>query len=75
MGSRHAYSPRPTLPFRPLSSLAATRGCRQFQPRFYGSHTDSVPAGGNYDGQVGSLAAIEVAQNLAEHGIVTRLAS
>ncbi len=41
-------------------------------PLMFGSHTDSVPAGGNYDGQVGSLAAIEVAQTLAEHGIVTR---
>ncbi len=41
-------------------------------PLMLGSHTDSVPAGGNYDGQVGSLAAIEVAQTLAEHGMVTR---
>jgi len=31
-----------------------------------GSHIDSVPQGGNYDGVVGSLGAIEVAQTLAE---------
>jgi beta-ureidopropionase / N-carbamoyl-L-amino-acid hydrolase len=31
-----------------------------------GSHVDSVPQGGNYDGIVGSLGAIEVAQIVAE---------
>jgi N-carbamoyl-L-amino-acid hydrolase len=31
-----------------------------------GSHIDSVPQGGNYDGIVGSLGAIEVAQTLNE---------
>jgi N-carbamoyl-L-amino-acid hydrolase len=34
-----------------------------------GSHTDSVPKGGNYDGDVGVLGAIEVAQTLAERGV------
>ncbi|MGH7631058.1 MAG: M20/M25/M40 family metallo-hydrolase, partial [Gemmatimonadales bacterium] len=38
----------------------------------FGSHIDSVPKGGNYDGPVGSLGAIEVARTLAEHRIVTR---
>jgi N-carbamoyl-L-amino-acid hydrolase len=33
-------------------------------PIVFGSHIDSVPEGGNYDGDVGSLAAIEVAQVL-----------
>src|SRR5687767_8720166 len=41
-------------------------------PLLFGSHIDSVPEGGNYDGDVGSLGAIEVAQTLAEHGVVTR---
>src|SRR5215471_15975702 len=41
-------------------------------PLLFGSHSDSVPGGGNYDGQVGSTSAIEVAQTLAEHSIVTR---
>jgi N-carbamoyl-L-amino-acid hydrolase len=41
-------------------------------PIIMGSHIDSVPEGGNYDGDVGSLGAIEVAQVLAERAIVTR---
>src|SRR5262249_26250102 len=36
------------------------------KPILLGSHIDSVPEGGNYDGDVGSLGAIEVAQRLAE---------
>jgi N-carbamoyl-L-amino-acid hydrolase len=38
-------------------------------PLVLGSHIDSVPDGGNYDGDVGSLGAIEVAQTLAENNI------
>ncbi|MGQ0384144.1 MAG: Zn-dependent hydrolase [Gammaproteobacteria bacterium] len=41
-------------------------------PIMTGSHIDSVPQGGNYDGDVGVLGAIEVAQLLRDHGIVTR---
>src|SRR5712691_5332857 len=41
-------------------------------PLLFGSHIDSVPEGGNYDGDVGSLAAIEVAQMLAEQGYRSR---
>lgn len=37
-----------------------------------GSHIDSVPQGGNYDGDVGVLGAIAVAELLREHGIPTR---
>jgi beta-ureidopropionase / N-carbamoyl-L-amino-acid hydrolase len=37
-----------------------------------GSHIDSVPQGGNYDGIVGSLGAIEVAQILAESHLALR---
>src|SRR6516162_2087607 len=36
------------------------------KPLLIGSHIDSVPMGGNYDGDVGSLSAIEVAQTLKE---------
>ena len=36
------------------------------KPIVLGSHIDSVPEGGNYDGDVGSLGAIEVAQTLNE---------
>jgi len=42
------------------------------KPILFGSHIDSVPEGGNYDGDVGSMAAIEVAQTLGEQGITTR---
>lgn len=41
-------------------------------PLLLGSHTDSVPDGGNYDGQVGSMAAIETARTLHEASIATR---
>jgi N-carbamoyl-L-amino-acid hydrolase len=41
-------------------------------PLMVGSHIDSVPQGGNYDGPVGSLSGIEVAQTLAEHGMKLR---
>ncbi|MGE0032225.1 MAG: M20/M25/M40 family metallo-hydrolase, partial [Steroidobacteraceae bacterium] len=41
-------------------------------PIMTGSHIDSVPQGGNYDGDVGVLGAIEVAELLREHGIATR---
>jgi N-carbamoyl-L-amino-acid hydrolase len=36
-------------------------------PLVIGSHIDSVPEGGNYDGGVGSISAIEVAQFLTEN--------
>ncbi len=34
----------------------------------FGSHGDSVPGGGNYDGVLGILAAIETARSLSEEG-------
>ncbi len=42
------------------------------KPLIFGSHVDSVPEGGNYDGNVGTLAAIEVARTFAEQGVSTR---
>ena len=41
-------------------------------PIMFGSHIDSVPGGGNYDGDVGVITAIECAQVLNENGLVTR---
>ena len=41
-------------------------------PLLIGSHVDSVPEGGNYDGVVGSMGAIEVAETLAENNVMTR---
>lgn len=37
-----------------------------------GSHTDTVPLGGKYDGALGVMGAIEVIKTLAENGQVTR---
>ena len=42
------------------------------KPILFGSHIDSVPDGGNYDGDVGVLSSIEVARTLKERGITTR---
>src|SRR5258706_12177090 len=41
-------------------------------PVLFGSHIDSVPNGGNFDGDLGSLAAIEVIQTLNEARVATR---
>jgi N-carbamoyl-L-amino-acid hydrolase len=41
-------------------------------PILFGSHTDTVPHGGKYDGAVGVLSAIECAQVLLENSIKTR---
>lgn len=41
-------------------------------PIVFGSHIDSVPDGGRYDGNVGSMGAIEVAQTLDDNKVVTR---
>ncbi len=44
---------------------------RRLPPLLFGSHVDSVPHGGNFDGQVGSVSAIEVAQRLEEEAVET----
>ncbi len=41
-------------------------------PISFGSHIDTVPHGGNYDGCVGSIGAIECVRVLREAGVVTR---
>ena len=46
-----------------------TGGDTSLKPLMIGSHIDSVPQGGSYDGQVGSMGAIEVAQTLAENNV------
>jgi N-carbamoyl-L-amino-acid hydrolase len=42
------------------------------KPLLFGSHIDSVPDGGNYDGDVGVLSSIEVARTLRERNVTTR---
>jgi N-carbamoyl-L-amino-acid hydrolase len=41
-------------------------------PIAIGSHIDSVPQGGRFDGQVGSMGAIEVAERLSDAGQTLR---
>jgi N-carbamoyl-L-amino-acid hydrolase len=42
------------------------------RPILFGSHIDSVPGGGNFDGQVGSMGALEVAATLDDAGYASR---
>jgi N-carbamoyl-L-amino-acid hydrolase len=55
-------------------NIRATRaGSRpSLKPIVFGSHIDSVPHGGNFDGDVGSMGAIEVIQTLQDAGVRTR---
>jgi beta-ureidopropionase / N-carbamoyl-L-amino-acid hydrolase len=41
------------------------------KPIAFGSHIDMVPDGGNYDGTLGSIAALEVIEILNENNVVT----
>jgi len=41
------------------------------RPILFGSHVDSVPGGGNFDGALGTLAAIEAVRVLSERGVRT----
>jgi len=45
---------------------------RSLKPILFGSHIDSVPSGGNFDGDLGSMAAIEVMRTLHDHNVATR---
>jgi N-carbamoyl-L-amino-acid hydrolase len=58
----------------PAGNILARRSGRDdhLPPILFGSHIDSVPNGGNFDGDLGSLAAIEVVRVLAQHGVTTR---
>jgi N-carbamoyl-L-amino-acid hydrolase len=41
-------------------------------PVMMGSHADSVPTGGKYDGQLGVLCALEALRSLEDHRVTTR---
>ena len=41
-------------------------------PVMMGSHVDSVPTGGKYDGQLGVLCGLEAIRALNDHGVKTR---
>src|SRR6185503_16026366 len=44
----------------------------QLPPILFGSHIDSVPNGGNFDGDLGSLSALGALEALAAAGVRTR---
>ena len=48
------------------------RGAENLPPVLMGSHADSVPTGGKYDGQLGVLCALEALRSLDDHAIRTR---
>jgi len=41
------------------------------KPIGFGSHIDMVPDGGNYDGTLGSISALEIIETLNENNVVT----
>ena len=53
-----------------IGRRAGTDSARK--PILFGSHIDSVPEGGNYDGDVGSMGALEVVRVLEENHVTTR---
>jgi acetylornithine deacetylase/succinyl-diaminopimelate desuccinylase-like protein len=60
---------RPEVRVDTAGNLIGRRpGSEDRPPILIGSHIDSVPGGGNYDGDVGVIGAIEVAQVLQETG-------
>jgi N-carbamoyl-L-amino-acid hydrolase len=48
------------------------RGRDALPPVMMGSHADSVPTGGKYDGQLGVLCALETIRCLNDHNAITR---
>lgn len=49
----------------------AGRGAPDLAPVLVGSHIDSVPTGGAFDGALGVLSGLEVVRVLDEHGVAT----
>lgn len=54
------------------NTFGARPGSAALPPLIIGSHTDSVPDGGRFDGALGVLAAVEVARTLHEQSIMLR---
>lgn len=52
--------------------LGRRPGTADLPPILLGSHIDTVPQGGAFDGSLGSLAALEVAWTLQDRGLRTR---
>jgi beta-ureidopropionase / N-carbamoyl-L-amino-acid hydrolase len=57
----------------PAGNIFARRsGTDNVAPILFGSHIDSVPSGGNFDGDLGSLSALAVLEALEASGVRTR---
>jgi beta-ureidopropionase / N-carbamoyl-L-amino-acid hydrolase len=57
----------------PAGNIFARRpGTDNLPPILFGSHIDSVPSGGNFDGDLGSLSALAVLEALEAAGVRTR---
>jgi N-carbamoyl-L-amino-acid hydrolase len=57
----------------PAGNIFARRsGADNVPPILFGSHIDSVPSGGNFDGDLGSLSALAVLEALEAAGVRTR---
>jgi beta-ureidopropionase / N-carbamoyl-L-amino-acid hydrolase len=57
----------------PAGNIFAQRaGTDAVPPILFGSHIDSVPSGGNFDGDLGSLSALAVLEALEAAGVRTR---
>jgi N-carbamoyl-L-amino-acid hydrolase len=52
--------------------FARLAGSTSAPPLLVGSHIDSVPSGGNFDGDLGTLASLEVLQAVREAGVTPR---
>ena len=57
-----------------VGNIFARRAGREgsLTPVGFGSHLDSVPNGGRFDGPLGVLAALEVVRSLNDAGLITR---
>jgi N-carbamoyl-L-amino-acid hydrolase len=62
-----------TVSIDPVGNMRGRRaGTCDLPPVMMGSHLDTVPQGGNYDGVIGVLAALEVIRRLNDKNLMTR---
>ena len=55
-----------------MGNIVGVRAGSDGPPVMMGSHADSVPTGGKYDGQLGVLCALEAIRSLNDHHVRTR---
>jgi beta-ureidopropionase / N-carbamoyl-L-amino-acid hydrolase len=55
-----------------MGNIMGVRAGGDGAPVMMGSHADSVPTGGKYDGQLGVLCALEAIRSLNDHHVKTR---